>query len=123
MANTETVLGGADNVSTIMNFNTTKGDRIALDTTAGATLSGNAYDLGAGGLVAGTNLKAAAGAAARLVVAETTGGKGGFIYQQDTGALYYSTNGNFAGGGTMVGAIDGSGGTPWVYNASSFVQV
>jgi hypothetical protein len=61
--------------------------------------------------------------APRLVVAETTGGKGGFIYQQDTGALYYSTNGNFAGGGTMVGAIDGSGGTPWVYNASSFVQV
>jgi Ca2+-binding RTX toxin-like protein len=114
---------GAGNVSTITNFNAAKGDRIALDTTAGATLSGNTYDLGAGGLVAGTNLKAAADAAARLVIAETTGGKGGFVYQQDTGELYYSGNGNFAGGGTMVGAIDASGGTPWLYNASSFVQV
>ena len=64
-----------------------------------------------------------ADAAARLGTTEATGGKGGFVYQQDTGELYYSGNGAFAGGGTLVGVIDGSSNVPWVYNASSFVQV
>jgi hypothetical protein len=114
---------GAGNSSTILNFNAAKGDRIALDTTAGATMSGNAYDLGAGGLVAGINLVSVADAAARLKATEATGGKGGFAYQQNTGGLFYSGNGRFAGGGTMVGVIDGSSGAPWIYNTHNFVQV
>ena len=64
-----------------------------------------------------------ADAATRLTISEATGGKGGFVYQQDTGELYYSKNGNFAGGGTLVGVIDSSSNVPWVYNASSFIQV
>ena len=54
---------------------------------------------------------------------EVTGSKGGFVYQQDTGELYYNSTGVFTGGGTLVGVIDGSSSVPWVYNASSFVQV
>ena len=64
-----------------------------------------------------------ADAATRLTVAEATAGKGGFVYQQDTGELYYSSNGNFAGGGAMVGVIDSSNAVPWVYDATKFVQV
>ncbi|HET7880461.1 MAG TPA: hypothetical protein VFL55_06210, partial [Acetobacteraceae bacterium] len=69
------------------------------------------------------NLKAVADAATRLTISEATGGKGGFVYQQNTGELYYSSNGNFAGGGTLVGVIDSSNGVPWTYNANSFTQV
>ena len=114
---------GAGNNSTILNFSAAKGDKIALDTLANPTLGTNTYDLGGAALVDGTNLKAVADAAARLGTTEVTGGKGGFVYQQDTGELYYSGNGAFAGGGTLVGVIDGSSSVPWVYNASSFVQV
>ena len=65
-----------------------------------------------------------ADAAARLGTTEaTTNSKGGFVYQQDTGELYYSGDGAFAGGGTLIGVIDGSSSVPWVYNASSFLQV
>jgi hypothetical protein len=64
------------NYSTILNFNAAKGDRIALDTTAGAKLSGNAYDLGAGGLLAGINRMSVADATAVLRTTEATGGKG-----------------------------------------------
>ena len=66
---------------------------------------------------------AAIDAAARLATSQATGGKGGFVYQQDTGELYYSGNGNFSGGGTLIGLIESSSGTPWTFNASGFVQV
>ncbi len=113
---------GAGNISTILNFSAAK-DKIALDTLANATLGTNTYDLGGAALVDGTNLKAVADAAARLGTTEATGGKGGFVYQQDTGELYYSGNGAFAGGGTLIGVIDGSNSVPWVYDKNSFVQV
>ncbi len=71
-------------------------------------MTADTYDLGGAALVDNTNLKAVANAATRLTIAEATGGKGGFVYQQDTGELYYSNNGNFAGGGTLVGVIDSS---------------
>jgi hypothetical protein len=51
------------------------------------------------------------------------GGHGAFVYQQNTGELYYSNNGNFAGGGTLVGVVESSTNTPWTYNANSFMQV
>ena len=114
---------GAGDYSTVVNFNAAKGDKIALDTAGNATLGTNAYDLGGAALTDNQNLKAVADVATRLTVSEATGGKGGFVYQQDTGELYYSSNGNFAGGGTLVGVVDSSSGVPWVYNASSFVQV
>jgi hypothetical protein len=115
---------GAGNNSTILNFSTANAAKIALDTTADTTWTGPApYDLGGTGLVVGTNLKAVADAATRLATSDGSGGKGGFVYQQDTGELYYSSNGVFAGGGTIVGVIDSSANTPWVYNAGSFIQV
>ena len=115
---------GVGDISSILNFSTAKLDKIALDTTLSSTLGVNAYDLGGAALVDGTNLKAVADAAARLGTTEaTTNSKGGFVYQQDTGELYYSGDGAFAGGGTLIGVIDGSSSVPWVYNASSFLQV
>jgi hypothetical protein len=114
---------GAGNYSTVRNFSDAKVDKIALDTTGSSILTTDRYDLGGGALVDNVNLKAVANAATRLTIAEATGGKGGFVYQQDTGELYYSNNGNFASGGTLVGLIDGSNNTPWVYSANSFIQV
>jgi hypothetical protein len=113
----------AGNYSTVTNFSAAKGDMIGLDTTGSATLATDTYDLGGAALVNGTNLEAVADAATRLTVAEATGGKGGFVYEQDTGELYYSGNGSFAGGGTLVGVIDSSGSAPWVYKATSFTEV
>jgi Ca2+-binding RTX toxin-like protein len=114
---------GAGNNSTVLNFSAAKGDKIGLDTTGSSTLTTNTYDLGGAALTNGTNLEAVADAATRLTVSEATGGKGGFVYEQDTGELYYSSSGSFSGGGTLVGVIDSSSGTPWVYSASSFTQV
>jgi hypothetical protein len=111
----------AGNSSTIQNFNSTN-DKIALDTTGSSTLTGNTYDLG-GAALGAADLTSAADATSRLAVSLSNGGKGGFVYEQDTGELYYSANGSFAGGGTLVGVIDSSSGTPWTYNASSFTQV
>ena len=114
---------GTGNLSTVSNFNAAKGDKIALDTNANETFTRDTYDLGGAPLVDNTNLKAVADAATRLTVSEATGGKGGFVYQQNTGELYYSGTGSFAGGGTLVGVIDSSANTPWIYNASNFTQV
>ena len=58
-----------------------------------------------------------------LTVSLSNGPKGGFAYQQNTGELYYSSNGNFAGGGTLVGVVYTSGTTPWVFDATKFTQV
>jgi Ca2+-binding RTX toxin-like protein len=113
----------AGNYSTVQNFSSAKGDKIALDTTASAILPTNTYDLGGAGLVDGTNLKAVADAATRLTINEATGGKGGFVYQQNTGELYYSGNGSFTGGGTLIGVIDSTTNVPWTYSASNFTQV
>jgi hypothetical protein len=112
----------AGNDSTITNFSSAKGDKIALDTTGSGILTGNTYDLG-GAAVSATNLQAVANAAARLALTEVTGGKGGFAYQQDTGELYYSANGAFAGGGTLIGVVNSSGAIPWTFNSASFMQV
>ncbi len=111
--------------STAMNFSSAKGDKIALDTNGSSILTTNAYDLGGAALNGSTNLQAAADAATRMTVTEATGGKGGFIYQQNTGELYYKADGNFTagGGGTMVGIIDSASNTPWVYDATKFIEV
>jgi hypothetical protein len=51
-------------------------------------------------------------------------GKGGFVYAEDTGGLYYSSNGSFAGGGgTLIGKIDSSPGVAWTYDATKFMEV
>jgi Ca2+-binding RTX toxin-like protein len=114
----------AGDYTIVTNFSVAAGDKIALDTTGSAILGNDTYDLGGAGIVDGTNMKAVADAATRLTIAEATGGKGGFVYQQDTAELYYSANGNFAGGGTVVGVIDtNNNSTPWIYNSSSFMQV
>ncbi len=51
------------------------------------------------------------------------GGKGGFAYEQDNGQLYYSSNGSFVNGGTLIGIVTTDGVHPWTFNASSFIQV
>jgi hypothetical protein len=113
----------AGNVTTILNFSTTKGDKIGLDTTGSGTLGTNTYDLGGAALVDLTNIKSVASAAARLATSLSTGGKGGFVYEQDTGELYYNAAGSFAGGGTLVAVVTTNGTTPWTYAANSFQQV
>ena len=54
------------NSSTVKNFNSAKGDKIALDTTGSATLAGNTYNLGGAALTVGVDLADVANAAARL---------------------------------------------------------
>ena len=88
------------NYSILTNFSATNGDKIALDTTGSGILSGNTYDLGGAALTAGKDLADVANVAARLATTLANGGKGGFVYEQDTGELFYSGNGSFAGGGT-----------------------
>ena len=44
-------------------------------------------------------------------------------YEQDTGGLYYSGNGSFAAGGTLIGDVTTNGTTAWTFNANSFTQV
>ena len=109
----------AGNTSTITNFN---GDLIGLDTTGNATLHGDTYDLGGAALADGTNLFGVADNAT-LLATTTTNGKAGFAYQEDTGDLYYSATGSFAGGGTLIGTIESAPSTPWTYDDAKFVEV
>jgi Ca2+-binding RTX toxin-like protein len=111
------------NLTTVMNFGATKGDKIALDTTGNNTLGQNAYDLGGAGLALHIDLADVANASARLATRLANGGKGGFVYEQDNGQLYYSSNGSFASGGTLIGVITTDGTHPWMFNANSFMQV
>ena len=109
------------NFTTVMNFDQADGNKIGLDISGNSTLTGNAYDVSA--LTNGVNIEAVATSAARHATTLTTGGHGGFLYEQDTGELYYSANGNFTGGGTLVGVITTDGVTPWTYNFASFQGV
>ena len=111
------------NTTTVMNFNAAKGDTIALDTTGSSTLASNSYNLGGAALLLNHDLADVANAAARLSCTLANGGKGAFVYQQDTGSLFYSSNGSFSGGGTLLGSITTNSATPWAFNANSFVQV
>ena len=113
----------AGDYSTIVNFSAAKGDKICLDTIGSSILTNNTYDLNGAALADGTTLKDVATAAARLAVPVMNAGHGAFVYEQDTGELYYSSNGNFAGGGTLVGVVDSGNGVAWTYNASNFTQV
>jgi hypothetical protein len=111
------------NNSTIMNFSSAKGDKIALDTTGSAILAGNTYNLGGAALTVGVDLADVTNAAARLATTLSNGGHGAFVYEQDTGGLYYSGNGSFAAAGTLIGDVTTNGTTAWTFNASSFTQV
>ena len=97
--------------------------RSRFDTTGGSILARNAYDLGGAPLVFNHNMADVANTAARLSSTLANGGKGAFVYQQDTGNLFYSSNGSFSGGGTLLGSITTNGATPWVFNSNSFAQV
>jgi len=107
------------NYTTINNFSAANSDLIGLDTTGSATLSVDAYDLGGAALTDETNVTDVANAAARTATTLSTGGYGGFVYQTDTGELYYNATGAFSGGGTLVGVITTNGTTPWTYDAPS----
>jgi hypothetical protein len=112
----------ANNTSTIQNFNAANGDVIALDTTTSAILPGTNYDLG-GAVLSPADLTSTADASTLVAVSLSNGGHGGFAYQQDTGELYYSNNGDFSGGGTLVGLVYTSGTTPWVFDSTKFMEV
>ncbi len=58
-----------------------------------------------------------------LATALSNGGDGGFVYQQDEGNLYYSADGDFSGGGTLVAVIHSNGVTPWTYDIAGFMLV
>lgn len=75
------------------------------------------------GLILNKHLTNVANRASRLAKTLSNGGKGGFVYQQNTGELFCSTNGSFAGGGTQIGVITTDGAKPRTFNASSLVQV
>jgi Ca2+-binding RTX toxin-like protein len=105
----------------VMNMGT-GADRIGLDTDANSTVNTNTYDT-TGSLTNNGNIKAVANSAALLSTTLTTGGKGGFVYQQDTGELYFSTNGDFTSGGTLIGVITTDGSTPWTYDFTKFIDV
>jgi hypothetical protein len=79
--------------------------------------------LGGAAISLGIDLANVSTASARLHTTLSNGGKGAFVYQQDTGELFYSGNGSFAGGGTQIGIITTNGSTPWAFNANSFIQV
>jgi len=113
----------AGNNTTVMNFSTADGDKIALDTTGSSTLSGNTYNLGGAALTVGVDLADVANAAARTSTTLSNGGNGAFVYEQDTGGLYYSANGSFSGGGTQIGTVTTNGTTAWTFNANAFTQV
>ena len=52
------------NISAVTNFNTGKGDKIALDTTGSSIMSGNTYNLGGAAITLGTDLADVADAVA-----------------------------------------------------------
>ena len=81
------------------------------------------YNLGGAALTLNTNLADVANATARLATTLNNGGNGAFVYEQDTGGLYYSANGSFSGGGTLIGVLTTNGSTAWTFNANSFTQV
>jgi len=107
----------------VENFSAAKGDKIALDTTGSETLTNDTYNLGGAALALNVDLADVTNAAGRIATTLNNGGNGGFVYEQDTGGLYYSANGSFAGGGTLIGVITTNGSTAWTFNASSFTQV
>lgn len=111
------------NLTKVLNFSAGNGDKIALDTTGSNTLSANTYDLGGAGLILNADLADVANVTARLSTTLSNGGKGAFVYQHDTGELFYSSNGSFKAGGTMIGIITTDGSKPWTFDARSFVQV
>jgi hypothetical protein len=109
--------------STITNFSVSNGDLIALDVTGNSTLSADTYDLGGASLTDGTDIARVANAAARLATTLSNGGNGAFVYEQDTGELYYNATGAFSGGGTLVGVVTTNGTTPWAYDVTKFTEV
>jgi len=113
----------AGNYTTVMNFNQAAGNTIGLDTsTVYAGAHAAAYTI-SGSLQNGVNIEEVANSTALHAASLSTGGKGGFVYEQDTGELFYSANGSFSGGGTLVGVITTDGSTPWTYNFGSFHTV
>jgi Ca2+-binding RTX toxin-like protein len=113
----------SSNVTKVMNFSTMNGDKIALDTTGSNILGHNTYDLGGAALTLNADIVCVANVTTRLKTNLANHGKGAFAFEQDNGQLYYSSNGSFAGGGTLIGIITTDGTHPWVFNASSFIQV
>ena len=111
------------NSTTVNNFSSVKGDKIALDTTGSSILAGNTYNLGGAALTVGVDLADVANTTARLAETLNNGGNGAFVYEQDTGGLYYSANGSFSGGGMLIGNITTNGITAWTFNSNSFTQV
>src|SRR5450759_4802377 len=100
-----------------------RGDLIGLDTTGNSTLTNNPYDLGGAALTDSVDIAMVANHAALLAKTLANGGNGGFAYEQDTGGVYYNGAGNFSGGGTLVGIVTTNGHTPWIYDATRFIQV
>ena len=111
------------NLSKVLNFNTSSDDKIVLDTTGSNTLSANTYDLGGNSVILTTDLADVGNVTARLATRLSNGGKGAFVNGNDTGELFYSSNGSFIGGGTMIGIITTDGSRPWTFDPRSFVQV
>jgi hypothetical protein len=113
---------GASDLATVKMFGVSGADKIALDITDSATRSVDAFDIGSGTLTLNTNIKRMADYDAVLATTLTSGA-GAFVYDQGTGSLYYSNDGDFSGGGDLVGTIYSSGTTAWTINISGFMLV
>jgi Ca2+-binding RTX toxin-like protein len=100
----------------------TGNDKIGLDTNTSSTLNGNTYII-SGALSNNVNIRAVADENTREGTILSTSGSGGFTYQQDTGELYYSADGDFTSGGVLIGVITTDGSTPWVYDFTRFQAV
>ncbi len=87
----------------------TGSDTIALDN--------NAFSVG-GPLSNGVNISSGTDATASSPL-----GQAGFFYDTDDGKLYYSANGDFSGGGTLVGTITTNGSTAWTFDITKLSLV
>jgi len=97
----------------------TDDDRIELDTNRSSMFTGNAYQLSQA-LQDNVNIKDVNNANA---MSKVDFHQAGFVYQQDTGNLYYDADGDFSSGSILIGTISTANGCAWDYDFNNFREV
>ena len=100
---------GVSDVVTVKSFRVAGAVKIALDIAGVNTNDGDAFDIGGITLVNNTNIKSVADFDELQLTALSNGGAGGFVYTADTGNLYYSADGDFSAGGTLIATLIANG--------------
>ena len=114
---------GVSDVVSVKSFRVSGADKIALDVLGVATNDGDVFDIGGITLVNNTNIKSVADFDDLQLTVLANGGAGGFVYTADTGNLYYSADGDFTAGGTLIATITAGGTSPWTYDIAGFLLV